>query len=298
MLLKEKVPIWFLFGKIKYDFIAIIIYSSLVIFLHDKYIFKEIDIPISISGLLGTAISLLLAFRTNQAYDRWWEARKAWGAIINDSRTLIRQVQEFYESSNKDIFIKDFVNRQIAWCYALGEKLRGNSKIETINEYLNPEEIENVKQYTNVPNAILSLHTNTLRNALRNKSINEFQQIQMDSTISRLCDHMGTCERIKNTPFPITYSMLLHLLIYIFAAILPFGLFHYSILVEITLNSLISSIFLLIEKTAVYKQDPFENRPTDICVTAITRTIEINLLQMIGSKEIPEPTTAKSYYIM
>lgn len=295
MLLKEKVPICFLFSKIKYDFIAIFLYSLLIVFFHDKYIFKDIEIPISISALLGTAVSLLLAFRTNQAYDRWWEARKLWGAIVNDSRTLIRQVQEFYQSQNKEDFVRRFVYRQIGWCYILGEQLRGKDATEFINKYIKNEAL---KSHNNIPNAVLSLHALDLREALNNKSINEFQQIQIDATILRLCDSMGACERIKNTPFPQTYSMLLHLLIYIFAAILPFGLFNYSFTIEITLNSLISSIFLLIEKTAVYKQDPFENRPTDISMTSIARTIEINLLQMINAKEIPAPIKPSGYYIM
>lgn len=295
MLLKEKVPIWFLLSKIKYEFILIVSYSSFVIFFHDKYFFKNIEIPISISALLGTAVSLLLAFRTNQAYERWWEARKLWGAIVNDSRTLIRQVQEFYQSEDKKDVVKDFANRQIAWCYILGEKLRGKDTTNSLNKYLNGYDF---KGCNNISNAILSLHSVELNTALKNKSINEFQQIQLDNTITRLCDSMGACERIKNTPFPETYSMLLHLLIYIFAAILPFGLFNYSYLVEIILNSLVSSVFLLIEKTAVYKQDPFENRPTDVAITSIAKNIEISLMEMIGSKEIPEAVKPQDYYIM
>ncbi len=295
MLLKEKVPICFLLSKIRYNFILIVAYSSLVVFFHDKYVFKNIEIPISISALLGTAVSLLLAFRTNQAYERWWEARKIWGAIVNDSRTLIRQVQEFYKSDDTETFLRDFANRQIGWCYILGEKLRGKDGNAFIKKYITDKSIRN---HNNIPNAILCLHSSSLKKALNSKSINEFQQIQIDLTISKLCDSMGGCERIKNTPFPETYSMLLHLLIYIFAAILPFGLFNYSFLVEVVLNSLMSSVFLLIEKTAIYKQDPFENRPTDIPVTSIAKTIEINLLQMIGSNEIPEPVKSESYYVM
>ncbi len=155
-----------------------------------------------------------------------------------------------------------------------------------------------VKGCDNVPNAILDSHGETLREIYQRKSINEFQQIKLDETISELCDCMGKCERIKTTVFPKTYNTVLHLLIYVFAAMLPFSLTDYPIFVELAVNIVVSSSFLLIENTALYKQDPFENRPTDISVTAIARTIEINLKHMTNASEIPQPLQSKGYFLM
>ncbi len=303
MLLNRKIPISFFFQKIQVEFFIIIIYA-IGLGLLDQYNFLgDIKIPLAIATILGTAISLLLTFRTSQAYERWWEARIVWGAIVNDSRTLIRQVEGFYTGENED-FIKNFTYRQIAWCYCLGEKLRNLSSKETLEKYFTPEEILELRKFNNLPNAFLNLHTQELKLAHKNQSINDFQQIQIDSTIARLCDSMGKSERIKTTIFPRTYSLLLHFLIYVFATILPFGLdhsvcfMHHPVLIETCIIVVITTIFMLIEKIAIHMQDPFENKPVDIPITAIARKIEIDLLQTIKSDKVPQIQETKLYYEM
>lgn len=298
MLLNRRVPITFIFTKIKTDIFAIIVYSTTVGFLKQHFIDQGITIPLQIIAILGTAISLLLTFRTGQAYDRWWEARQIWGSIVNHSRSLIRQLQSFYVYEDKAELLKNSVNRQIAWCYELGEGLRGEDQQATLEQYFETETIEELKKNQNIPNAILTLHSSELKSALEKGAINQFQQIQIDSTISSLTDCMGMCERIKRTVFPKTYSMLLHYLIYVFATLFPFALLNHSLYVEIGLNIIITSIFFMIERTAIYIQDPFDGRPTDTPVTMISRIIEIDLKQMIKSPNIPEPLKDKGYYIM
>lgn len=296
MLLNKRIPINFIFGKIKFEFIAITIFSFLIGYLDEQFVF--ISIPLAAPTILGTAISLLLAFRTAQAYDRWWEARIIWGSIVNNSRNLIREVQTCFRVTTNTT-IQDFARRQIAWSYILGQSLRGEELTTTLKEHLNTDELTYVQKQKNIPNAILDLHAQEIKIAFENQSINEFQQIQLLSTINKLCDCMGMCERIKNTIFPRTYSTQIHLLIYVFAAMLPFSLTDYPPFVEEILNIIISSAFFLIENTAIYKQDPFEGRPTDTPVTSIARTIEINLKQMINSQDnIPQPLETKSYFLM
>src|SRR5690349_13045707 len=123
MLLKKNIPFKYVFGKIKYELVVITFYATLVTVLYNTYHLRHISIPISIPTILGTVISLLLGFRSNQAYDRWWEARHVWGAIVNDSRTIARQIMSFIptddESGAANVFAKQFIRRQIAWCYAL-----------------------------------------------------------------------------------------------------------------------------------------------------------------------------------
>jgi len=274
MLLNKRIPVYFIFQRIQLEFLAITAFSFLVGYLDQKFTF--LSIPLAAPTILGTAISLLLGFRTAQAYDRWWEARIIWGSIVNSSRNLIRELQTFLDTKSPEL-IKTFVNRQIAWSYALGEALRGEDQTATLNKYLSPEEISYVQAHSNIPNGILDLHAKAINTAFENKLINEFQQVQLISTVDKLCDYMGMCERIKNTVFPRTYGALIHLLIYVFAAMLPFSLTDYPPFVEEILNVLISCAFFLIENTAITKQDPFEGRPTDTPMTAIARTIEINL---------------------
>ncbi|WP_269225563.1 bestrophin family protein [Flavobacterium eburneipallidum] len=286
MLLKKRIPIKYVLGKIKVELALVLAYTIIFEIFHHYFINLPVDIPIAIPTMIGTIISLLLAFKSNQAYDRWWEARIVWGAIVNDSRTLIRQVMTFYKDPDFSVeandFKETFTKRQIAWCYSLGQSLRKKDAIKPLKEFMSEEEIKYVKNHQNVPNAILILHARDLRNARNDKRINMYQQVEIDNTISRLCDHMGKCERIKNTIFPTTYSLYIRLTLCLFILLLPFGLTSVLSWFAIPLITAISAAFVLIEKMAIHLQDPFENRPTDTPVTAIANTIEKNLMQMVN----------------
>lgn len=310
MLLKKNIPFSYVFGKIKYEIIVIALYSIAIAVLYNTYHITRITIPIAIPTILGTVISLLLGFRSNQAYDRWWEARHIWGAIVNDSRTLGRQVMNYTHDSLENNAIMSFqdrmIRRQIAWTYSLAKHLRGHSSDAIIEKYLSKQEQEYVKSIDNVPTAILDLMGRDLRLAMEEGWINRFQQVEIDNTLTRLTDAMGKCERIKNTVFPSTYSLYIHLSLLLFIALLPFGVIEYFGLFEIPLVVAISACFLLIEKMAIHLQDPFENKPTDTPMTHIATNIEKNLLQLYGleaaknkliMKQEEEDDMVDSYYL-
>jgi len=284
MLLKKNIPFSYVFGKIKFELIVILFYSALIAVLYNNYHVTRITIPIAVPTILGTVISLLLGFRSNQAYDRWWEARHIWGAIVNDSRTLARQVMNFthssYDNSEMMAFRERMINRQIAWTYSLGKHLRGQKSTRTLEKYISQEELEYVLSVDNAPTALLELMSRDLALALEEGWINRFQQVEIDRTISRLCDAMGKCERIKNTVFPSTYSLYIHIALLLFIALLPFAVIEYFGLFEVPLVVAISACFLLIEKMAIHLQDPFENKPTDTPMTTIARSIENNLTDL------------------
>lgn len=289
MLLNKRISIFTFLKQIKFDITAILIYA-IAVGIADQYGFlSKIEIPIAMSAIIGTALSLLLAFRTAQAYERWWEARIIWGAIVNDSRTLIRQVKQFLPEKDTKI-VQDFAYRQIIWCYVLGESLRKLSYSKKVYDYVKEHKLSK----NNIPNAIINQHSE----ALSKLEISDFKQIQIDSTLSRLCDSMGKCERIKNTVFPKSYSLLVHFFIYVFASLLPFGLDDKYVLVEIFLTALIPIIFIAIERTAIILQDPFENVTTDIPMTSLAITIEINIKELIGDTDLPIVEKPKSFYIM
>ncbi|MEM0576981.1 bestrophin family protein [Flavobacterium polysaccharolyticum] len=289
MLLNKRISIFTFLKQIKFDITAILIYA-IVVGIADQYGFlSKIEIPIAMSAIIGTALSLLLAFRTAQAYERWWEARIIWGAIVNDSRTLIRQVKQFLPEKDTKI-VQDFAYRQIIWCYVLGESLRKLSYSKKVYDYVKEHKLSK----NNIPNAIINQHSE----ALSKLEISDFKQIQIDSTLSRLCDSMEKCERIKNTVFPKSYSLLVHFFIYVFASLLPFGLDDKYVLVEIFLTALIPIIFIAIERTAIILQDPFENVTTDIPMTSLAITIEINIKELIGDTDLPIVEKPKSFYIM
>jgi len=308
MLLKTNIPVHYVVGKIKNELMLVGAYAVTIALFHQFFPSLRISIPIAVPAILATIISLLLAFRSNQAYDRWWEARGLWGAIVNDSRSLARQVITLLGSDDSseevETFRKRFLNRQIAWCYSLSQSLRGqNTYIRTI-DFLVDEEVKFTRRFSNMPNSLLKLHGLDLQLAHKNGWVNDYQQIQIDGTLSRLCDAMGKCERIKNTVFPSTYSMYIHFCLYLFIALLPFGLIEYFGMFEVPLIVAIAAAFLLVEKMAIHLQDPFENKPTDTPTTAISQTIERDLKQMLNDsqdgtekpKEQAKP--ANVYYIL
>ena len=255
-------------------------------------IFTKITIPLSIPAILGTAVSLLLAFRTAQSYERWWEARIVWGAIVNDSRSLIRLINQFIPQNSVDK--KIFAERQIVWVYALGEALRKQPFSNKVSEYLRTHKIDAI----NIPNAILDEHSFQIRGIVEKGLISDFKEVQLNEVLMRLCDSMGKCERLKNTVFPRAYSILIHTLIYVFAFILPFGLEDSQLTLEIITTIIIPLIFISIEKTAIIMQDPFENTPVDTPMTSIAQTIEINILQMIKEKDVPVKKENTTYFEM
>ncbi len=305
MLLKKGIPLRYIFGTIRYEILAVTVYTLLINILYYQYGLREIAIPLAIPMVLGTVLSLLLAFRSNQAYDRWWEARTIWGAIVNDSRSLVRQLTSMINNSNESEEIRhfrdQFVRRQIAWNYALGQSLRKKDPLKGLDRLLSRRELNFVSKFDNVPAGLLQMHSRDLRYALQHEWINAYQQVEMDKTLSRLCDAMGKCERIKNTIFPATYSLYTHFAVIFFILLLPFALIDSLGIVEVPLVAAISASFLLIEKMAINLQDPFENKPTDTPMTSIARKVERDLLQMLEETQMPEVEVEQqqpAYYVL
>ena len=292
MLLNKKISIWYFIREIRSEILFILIFAISIGLLDLLPIFRTISLPLNIPALLGTAVSLLLAFRTSQSYERWWEARTIWGAIVNDSRTFIRLIMQFLPY--RDPSIKEFAERQIIWTCALGESLRKLPFSGKVQKYLDAHDIKAF----NIPNALLDEHSMQLKDVIASRQLTDFQQKQLNDIMTRLCDSMGKCERLKNTVFPRSYSILVHVLIYVFAVILPFGLDDSQLIVEIVITFLIPVMFIAIEKTSIIMQDPFENRPVDTPMTSIAETIEINLRQMIGEQNVPQKRINDLYYEM
>jgi ion channel-forming bestrophin family protein len=289
MLLKKNIPWTYILGKIKWEITVVALYAIAFGLWHEDLNLHHITIPLSIPAIIGTIISLLLAFRSNQAYDRWWEARIIWGAIVNDSRTLIRQLQSFINDPEFSVSVnkvtENFTKRQIFWNYSLGQMLRGQDPLKHGDSYLSREDMKFIRNHMHVPNALLLLHNRDLKYMLEEGLLNPFQQVEIDRTITRLCDAMGKCERIKNTVFPTTYSLYINFALYLFIILLPFGLTEHLGSILVLLVILISASFLLVEKMAIHLQDPFENKATDTPMTTLARNIEKDLREMIRDYE-------------
>jgi len=300
MYVKEVFSVWRLLKGIWLGVVGVTLYAALVFYLYQYQNWDFLVFPISMITIVGTALSLLLGFRTNSAYDRWWEARQIWGAIVNDSRTLIRQSMSFIDpgSSQKALGIENLTHLQIAWCYALSNTLRRDPVLIMTDLHLNEDELLFVKEHDNIPNAILQLIQVRLTSFYQRGEIDPILFQNVDTTIARLCDAMGKCERIKNTMFPTQYSFFVHLVIFLFTIILPMGLIESIGRIAIPITFLISFLFFYMENISYVMQSPFENAPNDIPMTSLCRTIEINLLQMIGDTNLPDKILPKNGYVM
>ncbi|GAA4307877.1 bestrophin family ion channel [Mucilaginibacter gynuensis] len=295
MLLAKQISIVYFLKLIKWDVMAVFLYACLVGAMDYLTFFKELTIPLSVSAMIGTLLSLLLAFRTSQSYERWWEARVIWGAIVNDSRTLIRQLIQFIPNdSQKTDYVKQFAIRQSIWCYALAEGLRKCPPTQKVEQYMQQLGADS----DNRPNLLLSKHAEQLALLSDQYDINANKQVQLDSTIQRLTDAMGRCERIKNTVFPRSYSVLIHFLIYVLTTIFPFGLDDHHWAIEICLATMVPVLFIAIERTAILMQDPFENKPTDTPMTALSKTIERNLMEMAQMPAPEQASPIATFYLM
>lgn len=298
MILNSRIPVKYIIKSIWRD-VLIVFGFSVLTYIVSLYIDFPL-IPIAISSFLGTAISLILAFKLAQSYERWWEARKIWGAIVNDSRTLILQVKSFAVYDHEPIHpvVKKMAYRQMGWNFALGRALRKEDPLKNMDKYLGKEELSELSNHANIPLGIINLHTLDVQFLLKMQAINSFQQVQIDQTLVRLVESMGQAERIKNTVFPTTYRMYLHLFIYLFLGMLSVSIVELEGMWQIVILTLISSPILLLEKTATYLQDPFEGIATDTPVTHIARNIEINLKNLIGDDQITEIEAPDSFYLL
>ncbi|MCE3227832.1 MAG: hypothetical protein K0S32_2383 [Bacteroidetes bacterium] len=296
MIADKKIPFSYIFNKIKFDLLYVFIIGLIVNYItwYLKYLLPEIPLPIP--AFLGTSISVLLSFKISQSYDRWWEARKIWGSIVNDSRTLVIQLQSFLPKD--DPLIRKISYRQIAWCYSLGQSLRDQDAKANLDQFISSEDLDELDRHNNKPLGLLQMSELEIAELYRSKKLDTFTFTQMDETFIRLCDSMGRAERIKSTVFPSTYRLFLHMTIYLFVITLSIALGDVKMYFELPLLMVISMCFFLLEKSAYHLQDPFTNRPSDTPVTTISRTIEINIKQLLKEKEIPQPFKNNDFYIM
>ena len=250
------------------------------------------DVPLSI---FGGVIGVLAGFRNSSAYARWWEARTVWGAIVNHSRSLTRQLlslmtpPEIKDSDEVDQTTRLLVLRQIAYVHALRNQLRGTPPWGELRGLIPDAEIERLRSQNNVPLAIQQTMASTIAGVRQKGWMDDIRWTQIDKTLSGLMDCQGASERIKNTPIPRQYDLFIRLFINIYCILLPLGMVQSLKLLTPFGSTFVGFIFLALDQIGRDLEAPFENSPYDISLTAICRTIEINLKQMIGEKEVPEP---------
>ena len=280
--------------------LALILWDVLIVLaykvLHWQWVGSR-NIPLA---LYGSAIGIIVGFRNNSAYGRWWEARTLWGQIANNSRSLARQVCTTMHPSpalhGEDLpalqaHTREIVYAQIAFVHALRQQLRGLDPLAVVSNLLPPALLLRLGREKNVSLAIQRELGAMLRAARRNGWIDTLEWQSMDRNLDDLMDAQGGTERIKNTPMPKQYDFFPMLFVQIYCLLLPVGMVEQLGWFTPLGSSLVGFMFLALDKIGRDLEDPFDNTIYDIPLTAITRTIEINLRQLLGEDDLPAPET-------
>lgn len=291
MILNRKIPISYIIKSTYSDLLIVACFTAIIASV--QFYVEFFTFPVSFSSFLGTTIALVLSFNLSLSYDRWWEARKIWGEIVNDSRVLTLQLQSFSDASDTAL-VEKISRLQIGWNYALAAALRRHDIDTSILRHIAEEDRPGLEKATHKPLYISA----KIKDAVKTlQSLDPYQRVQIDTTLMRLVSHMGKAERIKNTTFPKEYQQVLHISIFLFLGFMSISLENLGQHWETLLLVVLSAPLLLLETTARHLQDPFEDLPTDVPITSISRNIEINILNLLEAEDIPEPIEAKGFYI-
>ncbi|MBC8044311.1 MAG: hypothetical protein IAF08_12810 [Rhizobacter sp.] len=267
------------------------VYASVIVFLYQSEDQWYLALPPLPATVMGTALGILLGFRNNSAYNRWWEARTLWGRVVNESRTFARQIISFVSTGVKTAELRavhtELVYRQIAFAHALRCHLRKQPPLEDLKPFLDASELEGLQQEQNVPNALLQRQSVRLQELHVAGCLDDFRQMKLDERLTSLCDAQGGCERIKNTVFPRQYSRYTVAFVWIFIMYLPFALIKDLGYLAVPASVIVSFVFLVLSSLAGAIENPFENTINDTPMTALSRTIEINLRQQLGETALP-----------
>lgn len=259
--------------------------------------FKALAIPDVTITLLGAALGILLGFRTNSAYDRWWEARKLWGGLVNSSRSLARQAISFIQAPSADRqddamrHAREVVYYQIAFVHALRLALRRQEPWGELSRILDPSVVSALRVEKNVPAALLQKMGESTAELAQQGFLSALQLQRLDSTFTDLSNIQGGCERIKNTPLPRQYDFYPELLVKAYCTILPFILVDRLKWFTPAATLVIGFAFLVLNRIGKNLEDPFENRVYDTPMTALSYTIETNLRQALRETKLPEPVS-------
>ncbi len=327
MYINRNYGFWMTFNWSKKPFIFGCIYSAVICTI-SYFTGFSLALPWQPISVIGIAVAFYLGFKNNSSYDRTWEARKIWGSIVNNSRTFGAAVVSFVNGEETEDIQKELIYRHIAWLTALRYQLRLSRPWEHVQErlnslnpniceeyyekldaelthYLSAEEIQALKGNANIAVQILKTQSQRLQ-TLRNQSyFEDFRHMEFHHLITSFYADQGKCERIKNFPFPRQYASTALWLAVVFCIFVPFGLLDavkdskpYIFWFSPIISGLIIWIFFLMEKIGDYSENPFEGTYNDVPISSISRTIEIDLREMIDDDNIPAPIASQNGFLM
>ena len=292
-------------GLLRWQWKAAVLFTvaSTAVVLLDLYVghhVEHVHLPVTPVAVVGGAIGIFVSFRTNSAYDRWWEGRKLWGRLINSSRHFATQVLAYlpapthggeHQPPLPSELQQTLVRRHIAYVHALRVLLRSESLADDagFRAFVPEREAERTIAESNPTHALLHTQMRALVTEADAGRVDALRLQSFDETIRALLDIQGGCERIKKTPFPPSYRFIADRLIQAYAFMLPLGLVGTieNSWVTIPLTVLVCLSFALISEVGRVLEDPFTNFWPALPLSALSKTIEINLRQRLGDADLP-----------
>lgn len=318
--------------------------AAIIAFLYDQGIIL-LEIPWLPVSVIGTAVAFYVGFKNNSAYDRMWEARKIWGAIVNSSRAWGTYVDGFVNNQFRDTSAspeyiyqikKRLIYRHIAWLYALRSQLLVPTEWEHVNQdgfvgrsaryyqrrfgigliadevtevelknYLPPEEHDRLVGAVNTATQIINEQSRDLSHLRSEDLIDDFRHMRLEGVLYDFYVHQGKCERIKKYPLPRQYASMSRIFVGIFLFLLPFSMIpamidvgNFGLLMSVPITALIGWVYVMMEVVGDYTENPFQGMANDIPMLSLCRTIEIDLREMLGEADLPQPIQSKDGVLM
>lgn len=240
---------------------------------------QDLHSTTAMHSLVGIVLGLFLVFRTNTAYDRWWEGRKLWGSMVNNTRNLAHKLNAYLpkeDNNNRNwfaIMIPNFV-------FSTKEHLRKGTKMEEL-EVADEEFDKRMKGVKHVPNRLSSMMYERVNDLYKEKKLSGEQLYTVDKELKEFSNILGACERIRNTPIPYSYTMYIKKFIFIYILTLPFGFVTIAEYMTVPIVILISYVLLSVELIAEEIEDPFGNDVNDLPTDELSVKIKDNVREIL-----------------
>jgi putative membrane protein len=236
--------------------------------------------------LLGSALGVFMGLRNSLAYSRWWEARTLWGAAVNHSRSLVRGLLWMLPDDTRT---RTIAHQQIAWAHALRCRLRHQDPWDDIASLLDADALSRVRRAANTPTALQGEQARIVGLATQDRSIDTIQAVAIDRVMGEIANAQGGLERISNTPLPRHFDHFPLIFVLAYCLLLPIGMVRELGGFTPLASTFLGLIFLALDRIGRDLESPFANTEHDVPLSAITRTIEIDLRQMLGEENVPKP---------
>jgi len=257
---------------------------------------KHVDFTTVPFTLIGFALGVFLGFRNNTAYDRYWEGRRLWGRLVNDARSFARLVLTLIatdatpgakQDAQAVVELKRAMTlRMIGYVHSLRLSLRNElGDLSELEPYLG--DVGSLRMERNVPNAVLYGLSEQIVLARRNGWLTNLDVHLLENMITDVTDVQGGCERIRSTPMPWSYTVLIHSIVATYCFTLPFGLVATTHAITPLVVVLIAYAFLGLDAVGDEIEEPFGTDLNDLPLSTLARMIEVNLLQRLGETDLP-----------